>query len=166
MPLKVDREWLLDVLRTHERLIRKVCWAHARSPEEREDLFQEIAVRLLGAAGSYDPSRTLSTWLHRVALNAAIDHLRKRRRRDRERLGLDADRQPASTPDPATVDRLEELRSLMERLADVERGLLLLHLEGNSHREIGEILGLSESNVGTRLARLRKSLQQSVEPSE
>jgi len=166
MSSPVDHEWLLAVLESHQRLIQKVCWAYARSPEEREDLFQEVVVRLLAAARGYDPSRKLSTWLYRVTLNVAIDAARKRRRRAREQPGLDADRQPAPAADPVLGDQLEHLRALLDRQTEVDRALLLLHLEGHSHREIGEVLGLSESNVGTRFSRLKKSLRESVQSSE
>ena len=96
MASSVDREWFLSVLDSHQRLIHKVCWAYANSPDERDDLFQEIAVRLLSAARNYDPTRKLSTWIYRVALNVAIDSHRKRRQRSKEQLGFDGDLEPAS----------------------------------------------------------------------
>ncbi len=164
MPSSLDHEWFLSVMDSHQRLLHKVCWAYANSPDEREDLFQDIAVRLWSAAGNYDPTRKLSTWIYRVALNVAIDFHRNRRRRRREKLGLDGELEAASASgqDPVVVEQLRELHELLERQSEVDRALLLLHLEGNSHAEIGEVLGISESNVGTRLGRLKKSLRQSV----
>lgn len=67
-----------------------------------------------------------------------------------------------STDDATKREQLRELRELLERQSDGDRAILLLQLEGHSHRDIGEILGISESNVGTRLNRLRNSLRQSV----
>ena len=166
MPSSVDHEWFLSVLQSQQLLIHKVCWAYTNSPDDREDLFQEIAVRLLSAARNYDPNRKLSTWIYRVALNVAIDAHRKRRQKSKEQLGLDGDLQPAPDQDPLVVDQLRELRALLERQTEVDRALLLLHLEGNTHREIGEVLGFSESNVGTRLSRLKASLRKSVHSSE
>ena len=162
MPSSVDHEWFLSVLDSHQRLIQKVCWAYANSLDEREDLFQEIVVRLLSAARNYDSARKLSTWVYRVALNVAIDSYRKRRRQGKEHLGFDGDLQPVADQDPVVAEQLGELRDLLERQTEVNRALLLLHLEGNTHREIGEVLGFSESNVGTRLNRLKKSLRKSV----
>jgi RNA polymerase sigma-70 factor (ECF subfamily) len=166
MPSSVDHEWFLSVLDSHQRLIHKVCWAYAKSPDEREDLFQEIAVRLLSAARHYDPTRKLSTWIYRVALNVAIDSYRKRRQQSKEQLGFDGDLEAASDQDPVVAEQLRELRALLERQTEVDRALLLLHLDGNTHREIGEALGFSESNVGTRLNRLKTSLRQSAHSSE
>ena len=166
MPSTVDHEWFLSVLGSHQRLIHKVCWAYAASPDEREDLFQEIAVRLFSAAKTYDPTRKLSTWIYRVALNVAIDSHRKRRQQTQAQLDFSAELEPASDQDPVIADQLQDLRALLERQSEVDRALLLLHLEGNTHRQIGEVLGLSESNVGTRMNRLKKSLRQSVQSSE
>ncbi|CAN5375996.1 sigma-70 family RNA polymerase sigma factor [soil metagenome] len=163
MPSALDHEWFLSVLDAHQRLIQKVCWAYTNSPDDREDLFQEITVRLLSAVRNYDPSRKLSTWIYRVALNVAIDAYRKRRYQRKEQLDFDGDLLPATAQEPAVVDQLRELRILLERQPEVDRALLLLHLEGNTHREIAEVLGFSESNVGTRLSRLKASLRKSVE---
>jgi RNA polymerase sigma-70 factor, ECF subfamily len=166
MHSSVDHAWILSVLDSHQRLIRKICWAYANTPDEREDLFQEIAVRLLSVARNYDSTRKLSTWIYRVALNVAIDSYRKRRQRSKVQIGFDSDLVPASGQDLVAIEQLRELRELLERQSEVDRALLLLHLEGNSHREIGEVLGFSESNVGTRLNRLKTSLRQSVHSSE
>ena len=166
MPSSVDHKWFLSALDLHQRLIHKVCWSYSNSPDEREDLFQEIAVRLFSAARNYDPTRKLSTWIYRVALNVAIDFHRKRRRRSRERLGFDGELETASGQDQVVTEQLRELRELLEHQSEVDRALLLLHLDGNSHSEIGEVLGISESNVGTRLSRLKKSLRQSVAAHE
>jgi len=162
MPSSVDHKWFLSVLDSHQRLIHKVCWAYANSAEEREDLFQEIALRLFSAARNYDPARKLSTWIYRVAMNVAIDFHRKRCRRSREQLGFVREPETASGHDQRVTEQLRELRELLEHQSEVDRALLLLHLDGNSHSEIGEVLGISESNVGTRLSRLKKSLRQSV----
>ena len=126
MPSSVDHEWFLSVLDSHQRLIHKVCWAYAGSVEEREDLFQEIAIRLLSAARDYDPNRKLSTWIYRVALNVAIDAHRKRRYRRKEELGFEGDLEPAPDPDPLITEQLRELRALLERQSEVDR----------SHRDI------------------------------
>jgi len=157
-----DHEWTLSVLEEHQRLIHKVCWVYADSPSDRDDLFQEIAVRLLSAIRHYDRTRTLSTWIYRVALNVAIDFDRKRRRRRKMTLGLEGDQQSTSDEPRENAEQLSELRRLLEQQTEADRALLLLHLSGSSHGEIGEVLGISESNVGTRLSRLKKSLRESV----
>lgn len=154
------QSWLLATLESQQRLIHKVCWAYTRTPEDRDDLFQEIAVRLLAAARNYDPNRKLSTWVYRIALNVAIDFHRRRTSNRQLSFGFDADRESGSVRDRETDGRLRELHELLEKQGDIDRALLLLYLDGNSHREIGEVLGISESNVGTRLNRVKNNLRQ------
>jgi RNA polymerase sigma-70 factor, ECF subfamily len=104
--------------------------------------------------------------MYRVALNVAIDHRRKQRRWGKESVSLDDDE--AAIPEAAADDatrhqQSRDLRELLERQSDPDRAILLLYLEGHSYAEIGEVLGISESNAGTRLSRLKKSLRQSIQ---
>jgi RNA polymerase sigma-70 factor (ECF subfamily) len=104
--------------------------------------------------------------MYRVALNVGIDFQRRQRRWGRQAVTLDDDAGavPGSAADDATKrQQLRELRELLEQQSDADRAILLLYLEGHSYREIGDILGMSESNVGTHLNRLKKSLRQSVQ---
>jgi len=127
---------------------------------------QEIVGRLWAAFGKYDDDRKFSTWMYRVALNVAIDFRRRQRRWGKETASLDDGGlalPAAATDDGSEVQQLRELRELLEQQSDADRVILLLYLESHSYREIGDILGISESNVGTRLNRLKKSLRQSVQ---
>lgn len=162
-----DHEHFLSLLESHKRPLLKVCWAYGTTSHDRDDLLQEIVGRLWAAFGKYDRDRKFSTWMYRVALNVAIDFRRRQRRWGRESVSLDDE--GATVPDPTTDatkrQQLRELRELLERQTDADRAILLLYLEGHSYGEIGEVLGISESNVGTRLNRLKTSLRQSVQES-
>lgn len=162
----VDPDVFLSLVDTHQRLLLKVCWTYTRTSHDRDDLLQEIVSRLWAAFGSYDATRTFSTWMYRVALNVAIDFHRRRQRRESKSMTIDDTNEPHALHDEHKQEQLQELRELMEQLNEGDRAILLLSLEGNSYREIAEIIGISESNVGTRLNRLKKSLRQSVYPSE
>lgn len=129
---------------------------------------QEIVGQLWMAFSRYDRNRKFSTWMYRVALNVAIDYRRRLKRWGRHTEPFDecgVHSNPAD--DTAKQQQLRDLHELLEQQNDADRALLLLYLEGHSHREIGEVLGISESNVGTRLNRLKKSLKESIqEPSQ
>jgi RNA polymerase sigma-70 factor (ECF subfamily) len=161
-PDRAAHDRFLALVEAHRGALAKVCWAYGRTAHDREDLFQEIVGRLWSAFGSYDAGRPFATWMYRVALNVAIDARRRRRRRGREVSGFEPDAAPEAATDPAREERLRELRDLVESLDDPDRALLLLHLEGHSHAEIGAVLGLGASNVGTRLSRLRRALRESA----
>lgn len=157
------QERFLSLLSTHERALHKVCWAYANTPQDREDLLQEIVGELWGSFPRYDPARPFSTWMVRVALNIAIDARRRAWRRTRERFDPAALNALAIGPSQARDEPLEELRRVLDSLQEGERALILLHLEGYSHREIAEVLGISESNTGTRLSRLRERLRRAAD---
>lgn len=154
----------LALLDEHRRPLAKVCWAYGRTQHDRDDLFQDIVARLWVAFGSYDPNRPFLTWMYRVALNVAIDHRRRWQRWGRESTNIDEAMIPSL--EAGHHDQLIELRDLLDRQNDADRALLLLYLEGHSYREIGDVLGVSESNVGTRLNRLKQSMRQSAQRSE
>jgi RNA polymerase sigma factor (sigma-70 family) len=161
----MDAESFLALIDLHQRLVMKVCWAYTRTSHDRDDLFQEIVGRLWAAFGSYNRSRTFSTWMYRVALNVAIDYRRRRQRRGLETQSLEAALDPPSRQDAPKEEQLQELRELLETLNEADRAILLLCLEGNSYTEIAAVIGISESNVGTRLNRLKKSLRLSIQSS-
>ena len=158
----LHNEFLL-LIETHRRMVLKVCWAYAYSSDDRDDLLQEILTRLWASFHSYDRTRQFSTWMYRVALNVAIDNLRRRQRRIRETQSNDNTPEPESRADSSKNPRIVELRELMEHQSEVDRALLLLFMEGNTYREIGEVMGMRDSNVGSRLSRLKKSLRDMVQ---
>lgn len=163
-----DHELFLSLMESHQRMVLKVCWVYGAN--QRDDLMQEIIVRLWGAFGRYDRSRKFSTWMYRVALNVAIDFRRRQRRWGREAAPLDevGPEAAATSAEGATkAQKMGELRELLDAQNDADRALLLLYLEGHSYQEIGDILGTSETNVGTRLNRLKKSMRDALnEPGD
>jgi RNA polymerase sigma-70 factor, ECF subfamily len=101
--------------------------------------------------------------MYRVALNVAISGHRQRRREKQNRLPWDSIQEPAMPhADAEMTRRSEELRGTIESLPDLDRALLLLYLEGLSHQQMGEVMGMTEANVGVRLSRLRQRIKDRV----
>lgn len=146
------------LLEQHAAIAWKVAYAWCRQAADREDLVQEIHYQLWRAFLTYDSARPFSTWMYRIALNVAISADR-RRRRSRE-LALedlpDVPEPGAGAPDNAQVI---ELFSVIDGLDPTNRAMLLLWLENHSYSQIADVLGLSETNVATRLSRLRAKLK-------
>lgn len=149
-------------------MIFKICFAYGRSEEDRQDLFQEIVAQLWAAFGKYHPERPFSTWLYRIGLNTAISHVRRQVRR--RRVECPAGEAIVEFPQPEGVehpaDELGELKRCIDALSPLNKALVVLHLEGKSHREIGEILGTTESNIGTRLSRIKQTLREHLAPRD
>lgn len=149
------------LLQRHRGIVLKIAGSYARGAEDRADLAQEIAVQLWRAWPGYDPARSFSTWMYRIALNTAISHLRAQAPASRD-VPLDghADALVAEGAfDPETHERLGLLRRFMATLGPLDRALLLLYLEERSGREMAEVLGIGQSNVSTRINRIRQRLR-------
>ncbi|MBO9640738.1 MAG: RNA polymerase sigma factor, partial [Siphonobacter aquaeclarae] len=109
----------------------------------------------------YDGSTRLSTWIYRIALNVAISAYRKQARRREVREPVP---ETAIGADPETDELLDRLKAYIEELRELDRALLILSLDGNSHTEIADILGITPTNVSTRLSRVRQQLRQKFNP--
>jgi RNA polymerase sigma-70 factor (ECF subfamily) len=150
------------LLQQHRGIVLKVANSYAYGTEDRADLAQDIAAQLWRAWPAYDPSRAFSTWMYRIALNTAISWLRGEGLRRRHAVPLDEElHEPAvacgNTHEDA--ERLHLLRRFMDTLDPLNRALLVLYLEERSTREMAEVLGLGESNVTTRISRLKQRLR-------
>jgi RNA polymerase sigma-70 factor (ECF subfamily) len=157
------REDFAALLQRHSGIVFKVANSYARHPEDRADLAQEIAAQLWRAWPRYDPSRSATTWMYRIALNVAIGHLRAQSlRRRHDAVSLDEGMREVPDPDAADHERNQQLRLLQAFIArqpPLDRALLLLYLEERPQREIADILGISESNVSTKIGRLKQRLR-------
>lgn len=153
----------LALVDEHKRLIYKVANVYARDDTDRVDLVQEILAQAWCAFPRYDPRQPFPTWMYRVALNVAISAFRSERRRTRTIIAGDEVLLHLSADDaPAADERLAEMYACIARLRPLERAIVLLHLDGQQYRAIGDILGLSATNVGTRLARIRLQLRRDM----
>jgi RNA polymerase sigma factor (sigma-70 family) len=143
----------------HRRIALKVAGMYCANPEDRRDVAQEIATQLWRAFPRYDESRPFSTWMYRIALNVAISFVR---RASRERSvpvdGAELDSVPVSER-PDEDERVGVLRRLIAGLDDLNRALVLLYLDERSYREMSEILGISETNVATKLNRIKERIR-------
>jgi RNA polymerase sigma-70 factor (ECF subfamily) len=149
-----------ELIDRHRGIVFKVANSYASHPEDRADLAQEIAAQLWRAWPGYDGRRQVTTWMYRIALNVAISHLRGRSLRDRHHVPLDEGfHDPGGGDDSAAHHDLRLLQRVIARLAPMDRALMLLYLDERSQREIAEVLGISETNVSTRIARLKQRIR-------
>jgi RNA polymerase sigma factor (sigma-70 family) len=145
----------------HAGIVRKIAATYCRDRDDRADVAQEIAAALWQAFARYDVSRPFSTWMYRIALNVAISHVRSVVRRRRAFVPLDEGMQDVaeSLADAGSGAALAALQRAIAVLDPMNRALLVLYLDDRSQREIAEVLGISESNVGTRIGRLKDRIR-------
>jgi RNA polymerase sigma factor (sigma-70 family) len=166
MALTVDEEEIfLGLIDRHRGIIRKVAAGYARNLADQHDLSQEIMLQLWRAYPRYSPDRPFSTWMYRVALNVGISFLRRNTKPVHQTVALDeiAYQVPhESTGSPKLDERLALLERIIATFDPLNRALLLLYLDDRAYREIADVLGLSETNVATKLSRLKEHLRQKL----
>jgi RNA polymerase sigma factor (sigma-70 family) len=164
MSQSAAQDRFVSLLDEHKRILYKIAGSYCRNPSDRQDLTQEMVVALWKSFPRYDDRRPFSTWMYRVALNVAISAYRSEARRARHTVPAEPFVLEIAT-DSGPPDDSESLRMLhqfLERLDELDRALVILYLDGNHYDEIGEVLGISESNVGTRLGRIKQRLRREL----
>ncbi len=152
------------LIQQHERLIYKVCNVYAIDAEDSKDLFQEIVLQTWQAFPRFNNQSKLSTWLYRIALNTAISHKRKQKKNASVSTDSFLDYHIEDKPGDHYAEEYKMLKQLISTLPHLEKAMILLYLEDNSYQEIAEILGISATNVGTKLARIKEKLKKQAQP--
>lgn len=147
-------------LKGYKALLLKIVRAYAFTPMDRDDLFQDISVQVWRSIPSFRKEAAVSTWLYRVSLNTAIRWTKHAQRHLSSTQSLDEGTPVLQETKGNYDDRLEWLYDEITRLNEVDRSLALLVLDGLSYDEISAILGISQSNVGVKINRLKKHLAQ------
>jgi RNA polymerase sigma factor (sigma-70 family) len=152
----------IHLIQQNQGLIYKITTIYTRDREEQKDLYQEIVYQTWKSFDQFKKASKPSTWLYRVGMNTGITNLNRTKKRvtavplD----GLDLDF--ADDLDSGMEERLKVLYAEIRKLGLLDRGIVFLFLEGKSHDEIAEIVGISSSNVGTRLSRIKDKLKKGV----
>ncbi len=159
---KLFKQWLGE----HKGLMFKVVKAYAASPQDRDDLFQEILLQLWSSIRSFQGNAKETTWIYRVALNTALvwkrTEKRKRKRSRTEFLDIQEISQAKGDCDELSQNQhvLDQVYNSIRQLPKSESSIVLLYLDGLSYDEMADVLGISKSNVGVRLNRAKKKLAQ------
>jgi len=162
MSLKRDAQTFLTVIEANKGIIYKIANSYCRNAEHRKDLIQEIILQLWLSFHHYDEKFKLTTWMYRIALNVSISFYRKENSRDQISQPLSDgilhlyEAENTSELD-AEVDRLHRF---IKELKEMDRAIMLLYLEENSQQEIAEILGLTVTNIATKISRIKLQLKQ------
>ena len=146
-----------DWIAAHKAILFKVARAYGTTHADREDLFQEIALQVWHSVDAFRGDAAVSTWIYRVALNTAIAWGRKEGKHGNGRQGIEAATGLLVAPE-VRDPRLEWIYARIAELDQVNRSLALLMLDGFSYREMSQILGLGESNVGVKINRIKAAL--------
>lgn len=144
----------------------KASRIYADSLEDREDLQQEILIQLWKSYQNFKGNSEFSTWMYRVAINTAITYLKKEKKRTNNQTDV-PDHFEVQNEDynPAKDKQLEVFYTAVQELKALEKAIIFYFMEGMSHKEIGDNLGLSEGNARVKLNRTKEKIQQIIKKS-
>ena len=161
-----ESDRFLALLDEHRKILFKVANSYCRNPQDRADLIQEMVAQLWSSFGRFDERSRFSTWMYRVVMNVAISFYRGESRRRRRIVPLEEPMLELAAAAPAPEEASEDIRLLhrfIGQLDELNRALIILYLDGNNHETIAEILGISTTNVGTRIGRIKQQLRRDFE---
>ncbi|HEY4831202.1 MAG TPA: sigma-70 family RNA polymerase sigma factor [Waddliaceae bacterium] len=155
-----DQEFI-KLIRENKGIIYKICNSYCANKADRDDLAQEIIYNLWKSFNNFNAGFKFSTWMYRVALNVAISFYRREKKsKDHDPILEELIVFEEQPDDKAEVEKnLRLLQEFINELKESDRAIILLYLDDRSHREISEITGFTETNVATRINRIKDKLR-------
>lgn len=158
------KEKFIVTLDDHKKIIYKIVNSYCPNKEDRKDLEQEIIIQLWNSFDNYNDKYKYSTWIYRIALNVAISFYRKERKRSVKNDFFDEDSifsiEEDVEEEKTDLDyHMKLLQEFINNLGELDKALMLLYLEEKSHEEITEILGITKTNVATKINRIKLKLR-------
>ena len=157
----MEKEFI-ELVNNNRALVFKVCNLYCHDPESRKDLFQEVVLQLWKSYPGFRKDSAGSTWIYRVALNTAISNFRKESKKPGK---ISLTLSDFEIPDMPASDQRENSSTLhmaISKLSEIEKAIILLYLDEKTYDEISEIIGITNSNVGARLNRIKTKLSKLI----
>lgn len=157
-----DKQTFITTIQQNSGIIYKAASLYTSNQQDKEDLVQEIIYQLWKSFDSFQQKSSRSTWIYRIAMNVSIYHFKQSKKKvftvpvDQEIL----ESQFSKTSEDSA--KWEKIQQQIKQLNLLERGIIMLYLENKSHKEIAEIIGISESNVGTKISRIKIKLKSKI----
>jgi RNA polymerase sigma-70 factor (ECF subfamily) len=155
----ISQDEFVELITQNQKIIFKITFIYTDNEEDRKDLYQDIVLQLWKAVPSFRNDSKVSTWIYRIALNTAVSQIRRIKKRPAHISIDDSLLQLKDNSDTGLEEIIAVLYKQINKLNDLEKALILLYMEEKSHEEISEITGLSITNVGTRISRIKQKLK-------
>lgn len=156
--MKMYKKEFLEILNSYQGIIHKINLIYFPAPEDRKDNFQDVVFQMWKAFPALKDKAKIASWIYSIAINTSISRIRKDSRYVRPG---DMESSRSLTADDSTGADLDFQRLLaaIRQLKEIDRSIMTLYIEEYSYNEIAEIIGITGSNVGARIARAKKQLE-------
>ncbi|WP_038597950.1 RNA polymerase sigma factor [Dokdonia sp. MED134] len=154
----------IDIVKRHRGILYKVITMYCTNDDDKKDLEQEILIQIWKSLSSYNDNYAITTWLYRISMNVAISHYRKTFKKKSNTVRLDTSLLEF-TPAPETSEgsyEQERLRKLLAGLNEFDKALMFLYLEDKDYEVIADILGITKTNVATKISRIKNRWKQEL----
>lgn len=159
--MNFSKNQFLKIIDEHQKIITSLCSVYYKNLEDRHDARQDVILQLWKSFPTYRGDAEVSTWIYRVSLNTILSKKRKERRRPISE-PIDPDKETIRAYKSGADDTLQLFNRLLNALDDLDRAVIILHLEGYKNIEIAEMLGVSQTNVSTKLYRIKVELRRKL----
>lgn len=151
-----------SAIKENESFIYKIASVYTNTVEDRSDLVQEIIYQLWKSFDSFNQQAALSTWMYRVALNVSLYQLKLSKKRI-STIPIDEHVLNSRETDNSADDEAWKLfKQQIDNLNLLDKAIVMLYFDNKSYDEIAEIIGISKSNVGTKLLRIKEKLKSQI----
>jgi len=153
----VEKEFI-ELINNHKGILHKICNVYFFQNPFKEDYYQEMLIRLWKSYPSFKNQSAFSTWLYRVALNTAIDIIRKQ---NLQPISIELSKNEYNIPENEHYnesDKKDLLYLAINHLSDAEKAVIILYLEDYNYKEIAEIIGVSENHIGVKINRIKNQI--------
>ena len=149
------------LLNENRQVISKICNAYSSTEEEFEDHFQEVALQIWKSYDSFKGKSKISTWIYRISLNVCLSEIRKKERRINT-FSLKPELDSLKQEKNDDQEQVKALYSAIRTLKKIDRAIIILYLEEKQYKEMADILGISVSNIGVKINRIKKELKEKL----
>ncbi len=156
----MEREFT-ELVNNHKGIIYKVCHLYCQDSEDTKDLFQEIVIQLWKAYPGFRREAKISTWIYKIALNTALTSLKKEGRNKLSKSISEADFEIPAL-ESTDNEHINTLYQAIQQLTEIEKAIIMLYLDEKNYDEITDIIGISKTNVGVKLNRIKLKLSKII----
>ncbi len=155
------KERFIAAIKENEGFIYKIASVYTNNTDDKNDLVQEIIYQLWKSFDSFNQQSSLNTWMYRVALNVAIFQL-KVSKKSISTIPIDEQVTNSQEKDESDNERWKIFRKQIDTLNLLDKGIVLLYLDNKSYEEIAAIVGITKTNVATKLSRIKEKLKTQI----
>lgn len=161
MEIKTKDKEFTKLIKENKGIIYKICNSYCADKDDREDLAQEIVYNLWKSFDSFNTNFKFSTWMYRIALNVAISFYRQEKKlKNHDSISENLIVFEENPEDKNEVENnLSLLQEFINELKEIDKAIILLYLDDKSQKEIAEITGFTETNVATKINRIKEKLR-------